>query len=156
MNVTGPPSPHCRPLSLQASYNRRRSELPEVLRPAAADNLFGDRTIRGIPFWFGPADAYNAVLLDGGCARLELAAVKASYLIFVHCAEDIATDYLDELADSAVDGNAIGGVVSDYTLFYGDGSSSATPVIRRFAIQQSRIGVGASAFAAVPAWDDRV
>src|SRR3989442_3729484 len=101
MNVNVPPSPHFRPLSLQTIFNRRRSELPEVLRPAAVDTFFGDRTIRGIPFSFGPPDAYNAVLLDGDRLRLELAGAKASYLIFVHCAEDIATDYLDELADSA-------------------------------------------------------
>src|SRR5262249_20372859 len=37
-----------------------------------------------------------------------------------------------------------------------DGSSVSTPILRRFAIQQSRIGWGASPFAAVPAREDTV
>ena len=88
--------------------------------------------------------------------RLDLPELSATYCIFVHAVEDVPTDYLHDFADSAVDGNTIGGLVSEYSLIYTDGSSAAVPVVRRFAIQQSRIGVGASPFAAVPAWDDRV
>ena len=143
-------------MSLAGVFNDRRSELPSPLRPPVGDAAFGDRTIRGIPFSFGPEDGDNVVRLDRDCVRVELGATRATYIVFVHAAADAPTSYLEKLADSALDGNTIGGVVSEYSLVYADGSREAAPILRRFAIQQGRMGVGASAFAAVPAMDDRV
>src|SRR5439155_15114822 len=151
-----PASPYFRPLSFATVFNRRRSDLPAALRPPTGDEAFGERSIRGIPFSFGPADGKNVVVLDSDAVRINLPALTATYCIFVHSVADAPTNYMEELADSAVDGNAIGRLVSEYSFEYADGSRFAAPIIRRFAIQQSRIGVGASAFAAVPARDDRV
>ena len=156
MSVDIPASPHFRPLSLATFFNRRRSDLGAMLRPPAGDEAFGERVIRGIPFWFGPADGKNVLVLDSDPVRINLGGLIATYCIFVHAVTDALTRYLEELADSAVDGNGIGGLVSEYSLEYADGSRAVVPILRRFAIQQSRIGVGASAFAAVPARDDRV
>jgi hypothetical protein len=50
-----------------------------------------------------------------------------------------------------VDGNELGDLVSEYGIDYEDGTFHSAPILRRFAIQQSRIGWGASAFAAMPA-----
>ena len=44
----------------------------------------------------------------------------------------------------------MGDHVATYTLLYADGERTETPILRRFAIQQSRILWGASAFAAMP------
>src|SRR6266566_7935413 len=156
MRVNSSASPHFRPISLATFFNRRRSELGAALRPPTGDDAFGERAIRGIPFWFGAADDKNVLVLDSDTLRIDLPAQAATYCLFVHAVADAPTNYLDELADSAVDGNAIGGLVSEYSLEYTDGSRAVVPIIRRFAIQQGRIGVGASAFAAVPARDDRV
>ncbi len=69
---------------------------------------------------------------------------------------DVATSYLQGFADAELDGNTLGAAVSDYTLRYEGGATAATPILRRFAIQQSRIGWGASAFAALPAREEQV
>ncbi len=50
----------------------------------------------------------------------------------------------------------MGDHVADYVLRYADGSEHVQPIRRRFAIQQARIGWGASPFAAVPMHADRV
>jgi hypothetical protein len=105
----------------------------------------------GIPFLLGEADQPNVVFLDREPVEIEAHAVRAAYLIFLHAVEDLVTNYLDGLADFAVDGNELGAHVSDYTIEYADGEEVITPVLRRFAIQQSRIRWGASPFAAVPA-----
>ena len=105
---------------------------------------------------FGPEEGDNVVLLDRDAVRVELGEAGATYIVFVHAAADAPTRYLEKFADSAFDGNTIGGVVSEYSLIYADGSRESAPILRRFAIQQGRMGVGASAFAAVPAMDDRV
>ena len=89
-------------------------------------------------------------------SRSSSARVRATYVLFVHAVADIATSYLAGFADSATDGNSLGSVVSDYTLRYEGGTTATTPVLRRFAIQQSRIGWGASPFAAVPAREDQI
>jgi len=156
MTVSVPASTHFRKVSLEPYFTTRRAELPEPLRPPLGDTSFGDRTIRGVPFAFGPEDGNNVVLLQDKEVQVELGGASATYCIFVHAVADAPTRYLAGLADAAVDGNAIGGDVSEYSLLYEDGTMCAVPVVRRFGIQQSRIGVGASAFAAVPAVDDRV
>ena len=89
-------------------------------------------------------------------SRSGLDGSRATYVLVTHAVADVATDYLTGFADSATDGNSLGSTVSDYTLRYDDGTTASTPILRRFAIQQSRIGWGASPFGAVPASEDVV
>jgi hypothetical protein len=151
-----PASPHFSTVPLAEVFNARREELPEALRPAGGDEFFGARTIGGKPFAFGAAGEPNVVLLDGSEIEVRLGPARATYVLFVHTVADIATNYLAGFADSAKDGNTLGGTVSEYTLRYKGGESASTPILRRFAIQQSRIGWGASPFAAVPAREEQV
>jgi hypothetical protein len=151
-----PASPHFSTVSLAEVFNARREELPDALRAAGGDELFGERVIAGKPFAFGAAGEPNVVLLDGSEVEVRLGAARATYVLFVHTVADIATNYLAGFADSAKDGNTLGGTVSEYTLRYEGGESASTRILRRFAIQQSRIGWGASPFAAVPAREDQV
>jgi hypothetical protein len=154
--MNSPASPHFQPVSLNAAFNLRRTDLPEPLRPPVDDRAFGERVIRGIPFSFGSADGPDVIFLDSQNVRVELPAVTATYVIFVHVAQDMPTNYLAGFADAQVDGNPIGDAVSEYSLLYADGSTEATQVSRRFGIQQARIGWGASPVAAVPARTDLV
>jgi hypothetical protein len=151
-----PASPHFQPVPLDGVFNLRRADLPEPLRPPIGDDAFGDRVIRGIPFSFGAQEGENVVLLDSGSARVELPGTTATYVVLVHVVEDVPTRYLADFADTQVDGNAIGGAVSDYALLYADGSTAVTQVVRRFGIQQARVGWAASPVAAVPARADEV
>ena len=70
--------------------------------------------------------------------------LSATYLVFLHHVEDRASNYLPGFADDGVDGNELGDHVADYVLRYADGSEHVHPIRRRFAIQQARIGWGAS------------
>jgi hypothetical protein len=151
-----PASPHFQPVSLAAAFNLQRTDLPPSLRPPIGDEAFGECVIRGIPFSFGARESPNVIHLDAGAVRVELPTVTATYVVFVHVAADMPTDYLAGFADTQVDGNAIGGTVSEYSLLYADGSAEATRVSRRFGIQQGRIGWGAGPVATVPARVDRV
>src|SRR5258706_65050 len=130
MRKPGAPAGHFQTLSLAAVFNRSRSDLPSLLRPPVADDAFGDRTIRGIPFAFGLADGKNVVVLDSSSLRIDLPEVTATYCIFVHAVADAPTNYGVEFSDSAADGNQVGGVVSEYSLVYVDGSSVAGGVLR--------------------------
>lgn len=144
-------------VALGAVYNARRKDLPEALRPpprfAACS---GVQAIRGMPFAFGEADGANVVLLDGDDLSVELGDALATYVLFVHAVEDIATNYLDGLADGQVDGCELGQLVSEYELEYGDGSVARVPIVRRFAIQQARYQWGSAPFACVPTAEDEV
>jgi hypothetical protein len=154
--VSTPASPHFSTLELSAVFNARRDELPDELRPPLGDGFFGARVIGGKPFAFGPAEGNNVVFLDQASVEIDVGAALATYVLFVHAVADVTTSYLTGFADSATDGNSLGGAVSDYTLQYEGGATASTPILRRFAIQQGRIGWGASAFAAIPASEDRV
>ncbi len=155
MNI--PPSDHFTPLSLVDAFDARRADLPAALRtPAFLDSVHGDAQFRGIPFALGPADGANVVHLRGQPVSVDVGGVTATYFVFLHAVEDVPTVYLEGLADDQVDGNELGQSVSDYVLEYEDGERSPVPILRRFAIQQSRIQWGASAFAAVPAAGPRV
>jgi hypothetical protein len=151
-----PTSPHFSTVSLAEVFNARREELPEALRAAGGDEFFGERAIGGKPFAFGAAGEPNVVLLDRSAVEVGLGQTRATYVLFVHTVADVATNYLTGFADSGKDGNTLGGTVSEYTLCYDGGGSASTPILRRFAIQQSRIGWGASPFAAVPAREGQV
>lgn len=150
-----PASPHFTPVSLSASFNARRADLSGPLRPPDGDAFFGDRVLRGIPFTFGPSDGLNVILLGAGPVRVELGDVRAAFLVFVHAVADRETVYRPGLAATELDGRALGTHVSEYVLSYADGSTASVPVLRRFGIQQQRFHWGSSAFAAVPALDDR-
>jgi hypothetical protein len=150
MNI--PASEHFTPIPLAAAFNTSRHELPNTLRvPDHFAAIYGSTQFCGIPFELGFERSPNVIHLRDNPVVVEVGDVKATYFLFLHAVEDIATNYLQDLADYQVDGNELGTVVSDYTLEYEDGETAPMPILRRFAIQQSRIQWGASAFAAVPA-----
>jgi hypothetical protein len=147
-----PPSPHFMPLSLTEAFNVDRQTLSGMVQaPEDQALVSGPQVYLGIPFACGGANEPNVILLDKEPVTIDLGDRRATYVLFLHIVEDRTTNYLDGLADYAVDGNELGDLVSDYTVEYADGSKLTTPILRRFAIQQSHIGWGASAFEAVPA-----
>lgn len=148
-----PVSPHFTPIDLSAVYNWDRELLPSGLAPAAGHGRLRDsQSFSGIPFALAAEEAReNVIWLDVYEAEIPLHDSQAAWLIFLHAVEDRSTNYLDHFADSDVDGNELGDHVSDYTLEYADGTRHETPILRRFATQQSRIRWGASPFAAAPA-----
>ncbi len=145
-----PPSPHFQPISLTGHYTHKRTDLPDTFADPDAFG-YGAQSLIGMPFDLGQPDAANVLLLDQNDVVLDLGSVHAGYLIFLHAVEDRITNYADDLADFAVDGNLVGDAVADYVLEFEDGESVVTPIRRRFAIQQSHIGWGASPFEAIPA-----
>jgi hypothetical protein len=169
MSMHAPPSPHFTPLDLSAAFNADRARLDGGLAPrggALADwslsEAFGPRVYHGIPFALGEPDRPNVVLLSEDSAsdavRIDLEPMLASYLVFLHAVEDRAEPDLPGFepigpmpSGSRNAGNTLGGHVSDYGLVYEDGREVATPILRRFAIQQRHITWGASPFAAIPA-----
>lgn len=142
MNI--PPSDHFTSIDLSHAFNVDRSVPGE-------DAYFGQSGFLGIPFSLGQPNQNNVIELDQAPVEIELEPFAATYLVFLHAVEDRVTNYLDDFADFAQDGNELGQHVSDYTLVYDDDSVEVTPVLRRFAIQQGHIQWGASPFAAVPA-----
>jgi len=152
-----PASDRFTPLALDAAYNARRTDLPPALRtPAYLASFFGTQQFRGIPFLLGGENAPNVIHLHDKPVTVPAGDVTATYFILLHTAEDIVTNYQDGFADTWIDGNELGGAVSDYVIEYADGERLRTPVLRRFAIQQSRIQWGASPAAAAPAENDFV
>lgn len=149
--MKNPASPHFTPLALDSVFNATRASLDEALHPPA-DILTanGAQSYLGIPFALGPADGNNVILLDRTPVTLPLDGIQATYLVFLHAVEDRVTNYQTGFADFAKDGNELGQTVANYTLVYADGEEATTPILRRFAIQQSRIFWGASPFAAQP------
>ncbi len=148
MNI--PPSEHFTPVSLAENYNVDRVQL-EGFGGEDLGAMYGRQSILGMPFDLGASGEPNSILLDGDAVRVDMGGVKASFVVFLHVVENRVSNYQEGLADFAMDGNELGDHVSDYVLEYADGESEATRILRRFAIQQSRIGWGASAFAAMPA-----
>jgi hypothetical protein len=145
-----PPSPHFTPISLDGHYTHKRTDLPNTFADPDAFG-YGAQSLIGMSFDLGSPDAANVLLVDQNDVALDLGSIHASYLVFLHTVEDRVTNYADGLADFATDGNLIGQPVADYVLEYADGESVVTPIRRRFAIQQSHIGWGASPFEAIPA-----
>ncbi len=144
------------PLPLAGTFNRDRAALDELLR-VQLDDGFGRQTCRGIPFEFGAADQPNVILLDDKAVCVSTGDLQATYLVFAHTVEDRPLELTPDLADfegaqhfpGDLPGNDLGDLVAEYQLEYVDGSRETVPIRRRFAIQQARIGWGASAFAAV-------
>ena len=154
-----PGSSHFVPVTLTDYFNVQRHQLDPSLQIATdAPWAFGPQVFRGIPFDMGMPDDKNVILLEHDSVTVALAGISATYLLFVHVAEDheqaLPTD-LDALRGQVplaqgYTGNDLGRVVSVYRLEYADGSHAEVPIQRRFAIQQAQIGWGASPFAAVP------
>ena len=150
-------------LPLASAFNRDRSALDESLRLQLPDE-FGRQICRGIPFEFGAADQANVILLDADEVRIPVDKLQATYLVFAHIAEDKPQERAPDLTDvelaaqfpSALTGNELGGLVAEYQLEYVDGGVESIPIRRRFAIQQARIGWGASPFAAAPHQKDTI
>ena len=150
MNI--PPTEHVKSISLDSTFNVDRQQLTDTLRPIADKTIsYDQQTFQGMPFVLGPPKADNIILLDKTEVIVPAENMQATYLLFLHTVEDRISNYLDNFADTAVDGNELGQLVSTYTLAYEDGTTAQTPIYRRFAIQQSRIFWGASPFAAAPA-----
>jgi hypothetical protein len=149
-------SPHFTPVPLEAAFNARRTALPDELRtPGAFAECHGPHTIRGMPFLFGGPGEMNVALVDGESVSIDLGGTHATYVLFVHAVEDAAEPSAPGLANVESDGYRLGGLVSEYTFEYGDGSNAFTPILRRFAIQQARYAWGSAPFACVPAAEDR-
>jgi hypothetical protein len=152
-----PASDLFQPLSLTDACNADRAALSDALAPPPAlAQAFGAQVFRGIPFLLGPAGAANVVRVAGEPVTVAAGGVTARYLVFVHYVADRASNYLTGFADSDVDGNELGDHVADYVLRFADGTEHVHAIRRRFAIQQARVGWGASPFAAVPLLPDRV
>jgi hypothetical protein len=149
-------SPHFTPIDLAAAFNTRRADLPETLAPPdwladrGAESVF-----RGISFRLGTGQGDDAILLERDPVTLDLGGRLATYVVFLHQAEVLATEVGGPFG-AVPDGNRLGDHVSDYRLEYDDGPGHDHAIVRRFAIQAGRIGWGASPFAATPAWDDAV
>lgn len=155
-----PASQLFKPISLSSAYNRDRAALDEPLRVELPE-AFGAQSLRGIPFQFGESAGHNVILLDGDEIRIPVAEMRATYIVFAHSVEDKPQPLSADLAGAshaskALTGNELGDLVAEYQLEYADGSRESMPIRRRFAIQQARIGWGASPFAATPHRDDAV
>lgn len=159
-----PPSLHFTPILLTNVFNRDRQHLAAPLHSANNEAAFGSQTFHGIPFEFGLPHQPNVILLEDEAVSIEVADIRATYLIFLHVVENRVSDYLEDLADFAGNipgagdgqGNELGGLVSEYSLVYADGTTLTKSILRRFAIQQGAISWGASPFAAVPALETAV
>ncbi len=156
-----PPSDWFTSVDLSNQFNIHRQDLTGLARAVertrpGGPTLYGPHSVRGIEFEFGEEAGSNAVHLTERPVVIPLHGATATYVLFVHAVEDRVTNYDPDIAAHAVDGNEVGRHVSDYEVHYTSGDSFSTKILRRFAIQQSRIRWGASAFAAVPAEDDLV
>jgi hypothetical protein len=155
--VKTPPSPHFSAVSLADAFNERRADLPERLSvPAHGEHLFGEQTIRGIPFLFGAEGGKNVVSLAQEPVAIEAGGWHSRWIVFVHAVQDAADMRRIVYAGDEGYGYRLGSHVSDYELEYEDGSTHTVPILRRFAIQQARYSWGSAPFACVPALDDVV
>ena len=152
-----PASDRFQALPLHGGFNADRAELPPALvPPPSLERAFGAQVFRGMPFLLGSAGAANVLLVTDTPVTIATEDLSARYVIFLHYVADRPSNYLAGFADTDLDGNELGDQVADYVLRYVDGAEHVHPIRRRFAIQQARIGWGASPFAAVPLQEDQV
>lgn len=154
MNI--PSSPHFTPICLTNVFNTRREMLDETLcLKETAYQWYGYRSLRGIPFELGEKDQPNIVYLDQDAVHIDLEAVKASFILFLHAASDRQTALPEDLSDSpqahSRTGSELGEIVSEYRLEYQDGTAETVDIKRRLAIQQAHIDWGNAPFNAVTA-----
>lgn len=114
------------------------------------------QTFRGIPFDFGGGGRDDVILLDEHPVAIDVGGVRATYVLFAHAVDDAVDGTGRAWARGDGDGDRLGGTVSEYVLEFDDGTHVATPVLRRFAIQQARCAWGSAPFACVPAADVEV
>lgn len=138
-------------VDLSTTFNTDRDELDDTLRLVRrGDQYYGDQVFQGVPFSLGQAGQPNVILLGESDVEVEIRVQqKASYVLFLHAVEQASARSMDGLPEFGGEGNELGTPVSDYVLEYDDGTYTTAPILRRFAIQQSRTGWGASSFAAV-------
>lgn len=142
--MTGAPSPHVHMVELGAAANVGRDILrSQFLAPDDLLALSGPTSLHGVPFHFGDADGDVAILLDGDDVSVDLAGQLARQLLVVHAVADNDDD-------RSIAGNALGELVSTYSLRFVDGEVVDFPIRRRFEIQQFGITFGAMPFAATP------
>ncbi|MBT4137726.1 MAG: hypothetical protein HOE48_07420, partial [Candidatus Latescibacteria bacterium] len=132
-----PPSGHFTPVALDKYFNENHEQLEGFFgEKDQLDDFLGNQSVLGLPFELGEAKENNGILLDKDAVEIDLGGVMATYVVVLHVVEDRNTNYLDGFADFAKDGNELGDHVSDYALEYEGGDVHATPILRRFAIQQ--------------------
>lgn len=165
----GPPSsPFIESVDISGAFNADRVRLESGLacRHATGDDwsasAYGTHVLRGIAFDLGNPGTPNVICLDPASSpavRIDLpGARRASYVLFLHAAADVPVpvppgmEKIGPLPTAGKpDGNAVGALVSRYTLVFADGARAETAVHRRLAIQQRHIAWSASPFTAVPA-----
>ncbi|MER8652878.1 CehA/McbA family metallohydrolase [Mesorhizobium sp. M1121] len=124
--------------------------------------MAGLQSLRGIPFLFGKRDTPDVLALSPGSANtiVRFEPTSLTYAVFVQVVADRPdlvppgfgnTAPIDNPSAQSIAGNALGDLVSTYSVLYADGTEVDMPVLRRFGIQQGHICWGASPFAAVPA-----
>ena len=154
-----PPSDAFTPIPLTSTYNHNRKELdPSLTLHNSIDWSYGQQSFGGILFDLGIQDQSNIILLDEDTVTIDAGNISATYILFAHAVENKVEDVPPDLSNIAdnkssgyeLNGNQLGHRVSEYQLVYNDGTSETIPILRRFAIQQTRITWGASAFAAIP------
>lgn len=162
-----PHSEHFNPVDLSLLYNARRSDLAETVsgtlsNDGSIDTMAGLQSVRGIPFLFGIKDGLDVLALSPGNADtiVRFDSISLSYVVFVQVVADrpdiVPPGFghkapVDNPSAQSIAGNALGDLVSTYSVLYADGSEVDVPILRRFGIQQGHICWGASPFAAVPA-----
>ena len=150
-------SPDFTAISLHEVFNARRVELPpELTCPAGMLERYGDQLMRGMTFSLGVSGKADVVLLDAMPVTIDLKGMTATYIIFLHAVEESADMSRWPVDREAEHGYKLGELVSDYQLHYEDGTRISVPVLRRFAIQQSRSYRGSAPFACIPAEEDIV
>lgn len=152
-----PSSDYFTPLPLASAYNQKRQALDSSFTLHNSDDWsFGKQSFHGIPFELGHQNKSNILLLNNDSITIDAGNISASYILFAHAVENKIETVPPDLTSLANDpssrydlhGNQLGHRVSEYQLVYSDGSTATIPILRRFAIQQTRITWGASAFAA--------
>src|SRR5665647_1131810 len=138
---------------MENAFNVDRERLAPGMHAPIDARFFGSQALLGMPFAFGSRGNLNGVLLDREPVTIDLGGLFASYLVIAHRVVDVRTSYSPGFAEDLYTGDELAGNVAEYELVYGDGDGERHihPILRRFAIQQTRIVWGASAFAAIPA-----
>ncbi|MEI9425892.1 CehA/McbA family metallohydrolase [Mesorhizobium sp. Cs1299R1N1] len=162
-----PPSPHFSHVDLKNQFNCNRKNLGDgfsrkALGDGWSETITGLQSLRGIPFLFGGTEELDAIMLrpHDEATVIKFDRTIVTYVIFVQAVADL-TDVapkgfgpaapVDNPSAESIAGNSLGDLVSTYVLQYADGTETAVPIFRRFAIQQRHVCWGASPFAAMPA-----
>lgn len=147
------------PISLEAAYNRTIVQLTEehcdeTIVGLRSHMLAGRQSLWGIPFTLGEeTGACNVLHVRDGTVRVPLAQpVNAPYVVFLHAADrERAPRQTDGLYAHPMMGEPrLGEAVCEYVLEYGDGTSHAIPIRKRFQINEFIVAWGEGGFECVP------